>query len=74
MAGMMRIAEASSILSLPSRETSNTEEGISSLEHVSQAVFANNEQARDMLEQLGISILTESETRGILERRVELSQ
>ncbi|KAI9804130.1 MAG: hypothetical protein M1825_001532 [Sarcosagium campestre] len=42
------------------------------LEQVEKAVFESNERARDTLAQLGLVTLSESDARGILEKRVEL--
>lgn len=39
---------------------------------VEKRVFRSNESAREMLEELGMDALTESEARHVLERRVEL--
>ncbi|OJD35669.1 rint-1 family protein [Diplodia corticola] len=39
---------------------------------VEKRVFADNEQAREVLEELGFECLTEAEARGVLEKRVEL--
>ena len=39
---------------------------------VERRVFKDNESARDVLSELGIDILTESEARMVLERRIEI--
>jgi len=54
-------------------ETKNAEVpaqlGLWEVEH---RLFASNEEARDVLEEMGLLLLTESEARQVLQRRVEL--
>lgn len=40
---------------------------------VEKRLFADNQSARDVLEELGIELLTEGEARALLRRRVELA-
>jgi len=40
---------------------------------VERRVFIDNEAARDVLEEMGLEILAESDAREVLQRRVELS-
>ena len=39
---------------------------------VEKRIFRSNESARDVLEELGFEVITESEARSVLERRIEL--
>lgn len=39
---------------------------------VEKRIFRSNESARDVLEELGFEVITESEARNVLERRIEL--
>jgi len=40
---------------------------------VERRVFIDNEAARDVLEEMGLDVLSEQDARTVLERRVELS-
>ncbi|KAH8727149.1 TIP-1 family-domain-containing protein [Phaeosphaeriaceae sp. PMI808] len=40
---------------------------------VEKRLFADNQEARDVLDAMGLELLTETEARGVLRRRVELS-
>ncbi|KAL8703341.1 MAG: hypothetical protein Q9201_003477 [Fulgogasparrea decipioides] len=44
-----------------------------SLGDVEERLFRSNESGREVLEELGVEVLSESEARGVLERRVDLS-
>ncbi|KAK2754047.1 hypothetical protein FQN54_007216 [Arachnomyces sp. PD_36] len=67
-------------ISEPSPEASDTpveeaigqEANVLSLWEVETRVFASNESARAVLSELGIETLSESEARGVLERRAEI--
>ncbi|KAI9759858.1 MAG: hypothetical protein M4579_002065 [Chaenotheca gracillima] len=68
--GMRKLSEGITLLTLPVQAA---EEEEISLGEIEQQMFASNEKARDALEQIGLVLLTESEGRSILERRVELA-
>lgn len=54
--------------------TANDDDGVDlGLWDVEKKLFADNESARDILEQLGMSLLSENEARQVLGRRVELA-
>jgi hypothetical protein len=40
---------------------------------VERRMFMDNEAARDVLEEMGLEVLSESDARAVLEKRVELS-
>lgn len=62
------IDEAASAL----QKQSNVDEKELGLWEVERRLFADNQAARDVLDDLGIEILTETEARSILRKRVEL--
>ncbi|KAK4997695.1 hypothetical protein LTR66_002925 [Elasticomyces elasticus] len=85
--GMRKLVEGVTFLSLPVRgEITRDEQGTGSAQDnnrgasprrlglfdAERRVFMNNENARDVLEELGMEVLSESEARHVLERRVEL--
>ncbi|KAF2100011.1 hypothetical protein NA57DRAFT_55943 [Rhizodiscina lignyota] len=84
--GLGRLLEAVRLVGLPVRgggtfaETVVEEEDVMSedgrsglgLWQVEKRLFADNESARGVLEELGMGRLSEQEARGVLERRVEL--
>ena len=78
--GMRKLNESLELLRLPAepRVTSDTETEVAhdalglDLWQVEKRVFRSNESARDVLEELGLEILTESEARHVLERRIEM--
>ncbi|KAH0537341.1 hypothetical protein FGG08_005857 [Glutinoglossum americanum] len=69
-AGMRRLREGVGLLCLPLREGGR--EGGWNLRDVERKVFESNEKAKEVLEEMGVEVLTESEARAVLERRVEL--
>lgn len=81
-AGMGRLIQAVELLSLPVRgndaeagaDIVDGQTGIKlGLWQVEKRLFADNESARIVLEELGMDKLSESEARSVLEKRVELS-
>ncbi|MCJ1246578.1 hypothetical protein MMC30_003787 [Trapelia coarctata] len=78
--GMKKLREAVGLLSMPikPKQEDGGEDGGSGGEglgiwEVEKRVFRDNESAREVLEELGIENLTETEARSVLERRLELS-
>lgn len=79
-AGLRKAREGVALLGLPVRgargDEAAGEDGVAGaalgLWEVERRVFADNEQARAVLEELGFESLTEAEARNVLERRVEL--
>ncbi|KAA6408927.1 MAG: hypothetical protein FRX48_07271 [Lasallia pustulata] len=53
-------------------EEGGIEDGHLALWEVERRIFRSNESARDVLEELGFEVITESEARNVLERRIEL--
>ena len=82
--GMKRLQEAIALLNMPitdnenganeeEEQASESQESKLDLKEVESRVFASNESAREVLEELAYDHLTESEARNILGRRIELS-
>jgi len=78
--GMRKLKEAVGLLGMPikpKREGGGGDEGGSGeglgIWEVEKRVFRDNESAREVLEELGMESLTETEARSVLERRLELS-
>ena len=71
-AGMKKLKEGVGLLNLPMHSTEATDEGALDLLEVEQKVFESNESAREVLQDLGLEVISESEARHVLERRVEL--
>ena len=74
--GMRRLREGLVLLGLPVRneeaeENAGGEVGLG-LWEVEKRVFRNNESGREVLDELGLEVLSESEARHVLERRIEL--
>ena len=69
--GMRRLSEAAVLLSL-GNEAAPDAAGLGFHEAEAE-IFANNERARAALDRLGLLVLTESEARSILERRVDVA-
>jgi hypothetical protein len=67
---MPKLKEAAALLNLPLE----AEEGRMPLKEACQAIFAGNLPAKEALENLGMTHLTNSEARLILARRLETSQ
>lgn len=83
-AGMSRLAEGLVLLGLPVRGEIPVDMNISDdgdgqiarklgLWEVEKRVFADNESAREVLEELGLDVLSEHDAREVLKRRVEIS-
>lgn len=70
LASLASLHDALSLLSLPV----NPPEGGVSLKEASDRVFTDNQEAKAVLEQLGIETLTPANARHILQRRVENSE
>ncbi|KAH0566371.1 hypothetical protein GP486_000229 [Trichoglossum hirsutum] len=68
--GMRKLHEGASLLSLP---IDGEGEAPADLKYVEERVFESNERAKEVLGEMGFWVLTESEARGVLERRVELA-
>ena len=72
--GMRRLADALILIGLPVEGgTEQQSEKQINIREVESQVFDNNESARNVLEELGLDTLTESDARTILQRRVELA-
>ena len=77
--GMRRLREGVDLLGLPVKTESEDAEGSAGDEggqarmwEVEKRIFRSNESAREVLEELGLEVLTETEARNVLERRIEL--
>lgn len=85
--GMMRLKEALVLLGLPAsdrakeqeEETGNDDEadrGLGTttlgLWEVEKRLFGSNESGREVLEELGLQVLSESDARSVLERRIDV--
>ena len=74
--GMRRLKEALMLINLPdNRDQVNTQDEDApalGLWQVENRVFSNNENARLVLEELGLEVLSESDARNVLERRIDL--
>ncbi|KAI4165025.1 MAG: hypothetical protein LQ342_001301 [Letrouitia transgressa] len=69
--GIRKLREALVLLGLPGA----TPNGVSqqwTLNDVEEKVFASNESGREILEELGLEFINESEARAVLERRVDV--
>jgi RAD50-interacting protein 1 len=71
-AGMRKLHEGVSLLSLSLEGADEQAEKGMGLRNVEKRLFENNVKAKEVLEELGLGLLTESEARAVLERRVEL--
>ena len=71
--GMRKLGEAIVLLRLPltSIDLGQGEETGLGLWEVDQRIYRSNESGREVLEELGLEVLSESEARSVLERRVE---
>ncbi|KAM0798690.1 TIP-1 family-domain-containing protein [Usnea florida] len=74
--GMLRLKESLVLLGLPvkseeSEENRDEDVGLG-LWEVEKRVFRSNESGREVLDELGLEMLSESEARHVLERRIEL--
>ncbi len=71
--GMRKLRESLILLGLESTEESKVEDGGAlGLWDVEKRIFRSNESGREALEELGLEVLSESEARHVLERRIEL--
>ena len=74
--GMRRLREGLVLLGLPVKgeegEQYRGEDVGLGLWEVEKRVFRNNESGREVLDELGLEVLSESEARHVLERRIEL--
>ncbi|KAI9872535.1 MAG: hypothetical protein M1830_001510, partial [Pleopsidium flavum] len=70
--GMRKLREGLGLLNLPMRTNDDSTEGDLGLWEVERRVFESNESAREVLQELGLEVISESEARHVLERRVEL--
>ena len=74
--GMRKLKEGLVLLGLPVKSGDGDEKGDEDvgmgLWEVEQRVFLNNESGREVLDELGLEVLSESEARHVLERRIEL--
>ncbi len=68
--GMKKLKEAATLLSLA--KEAEGEGGIGFYE-AEEEIFASNEQARAALERLGLSVLSETDARSVLEHRVDVA-
>lgn len=77
--GMRKLTEALVLLNLPDKAAlpgkgAEEEEIGFGLWEVEKRLFRNNESAREVLEELDLEVLSESDARNVLERRIELSK
>ena len=75
--GMRKLKEGLVLLSLPVKSDRSNNDGggetnAPDLSEVEKRIFRSNESGREVLEELGLEVLSESEARNVLERRVEL--
>lgn len=71
-AGMRKLGEGLVLLALPDEiQVKEDVKGLS-LYEVEKRIFRSNESGRAVLEELGLEVLSESEARSVLERRLEL--
>ncbi len=74
--GMRKLKEGLELLGLPVKGEEGEENGEEDvglgLWEVEKRVFRNNESGREVLDELGLEVLSESEARHVLERRIEL--
>lgn len=69
--GMKKLKEAALLLSLPKHVEDSSDHRLG-LDQAEEEIFASNEKAREALDRLGLDVLTETEARNVLERRVDL--
>jgi len=72
--GMKKLKEGVGLLNLPMHSTEEANEAAIDLSEVEQKIFESNESAREVLQALGLEVISESEARHVLERRVELGR
>ncbi|KAL8781163.1 MAG: hypothetical protein Q9213_006131 [Squamulea squamosa] len=72
--GMRRLAEGLVLLELKGGDNDGDEHGAGlRLDDVEKRLFRDNESGREVLEELGSEVLSESEARSVLERRIDLN-
>ncbi|KAL9130908.1 MAG: hypothetical protein Q9217_001011 [Psora testacea] len=71
-AGMRKLKAALVLLNLPEKVSEEEGGATLGLWEVEKRIFRDNENAREVLEELGLEVLSESEARNVLERRIEL--
>ena len=71
---MKKLKEGVGLLYLPMHSTEEANEAAIDLSEVEQKIFESNESAREVLQALGLEVISESEARHVLERRVELGR
>ena len=69
--GMRKLKEGLVLLGLPAKGDEGEDVGLG-LWEVEKRVFRDNESGREVLDELGLEVLSESEARHVLERRIEL--
>ena len=70
--GMRKLGEGLMLLELKGGEDGNEGEGLL-LGDVEKRLFRDNESGREVLEEMGLEVLSETEARSVLERRIDLS-
>lgn len=74
--GMRKLKEGLVLLGLPVKNEEGKDNGDEDvglgLWEVEKRVFRNNESGREVLDELGLEVLSESDARHVLERRIEL--
>ena len=73
--GMRKLKEALILLTLPvsgSESTDDEDQETMGLWEVEHKIFKSNESGREVLEGLGLEVLSEADARNVLERRIEL--
>ncbi len=74
--GMRKLKEGLTLLALPVKskdvETDEQEDADLDLFEVEKRVFRSNESGRAVLDELGLGVLSETDARNVLERRIEL--
>ncbi|KAI9656096.1 MAG: hypothetical protein M1829_000451 [Trizodia sp. TS-e1964] len=68
---MQKLKEGIHLLGLPTALADGASTGLT-LKEAETRVFESNEGARDVIEELGLSLLSESDARSLLQKRVEL--
>ena len=80
--GMRKLSDALDLIGMPIKASEGSDResasasnnsGTLSIWEVEKRVFRSNESAREVLEELGLENLTESDARTVLEKRVELA-
>jgi len=70
--GMPRLREALRILCLPVKvEGVKEEDGELTLDDVNEALFVGNEEAKEVVKEMGLDLLNHWDARNVVQRRVE---